>query len=1121
MAAIGNPVRRGRGAGRAFVGRDREVADLVAALEDAIGGRVRLLLIAGEPGIGKTWLAEHLADHAAGRGARVLWARCWEAGGAPPFWPWTQLLGVLAEDLDDQTLATWLGAGATQVAGLVPGLGERLGVAPPPSASSRASDAARFSLFVAIAGFLRQAAAARPLVLVLEDLQAADDASLLLLEFLVKDARGARLLVVGTYRNVTADRMHGIGDAMGQLVREGHLLSLGGLDRREVRELIEALSGVAASAAMVAAVHEATEGNPLFVRETVRLLAADLTLEDPGRLRVPLSGSVRTVIGRRLAPLSADAVLVLTAAAVVGREFDLSLVEAACELPVERVVGGLSEAVVLDVVTEQEQEDGAAGRFRFSHSLIREVLYERLPIPARMDLHRRVGEAIEAQHGTASGTHVAEVAHHFAEAAADGEAAAKAVAYARRAGERAMAMYAYEEAAAQYRRALHTLRFGDPDEPLRWELLLRLGAALTRAGRYREAEETCLEAAELARRLGSGERLAQTALVFGQREVRGGEANRRLVGLLREALDRLPATDSPLRARLLARLSLELTFSDEAELAEPISQEAIELARRLGDAASLESALRARWMARWGPEGLEERLALAKETLRLARATGDQELELAGRCRRVTSSLQAGDTRAVEADIAACARLAEELRMPSHQWTATTMRAMWALLQGAFQEAEELAEEALSRQPDGPNAVFAYNDLFEVLRWFQGRPHELPQARREEVAQLPRFTYARVWVSLADADRGDEAAARRMLRYLADELPRRPRDGLWLPAVAVAALVAARLQEPVAAARLYQTLLPYRAQVIVGVMPHPVVCFGSASFYLGLLATVASSWAAAADHFEAAIAANDRLGAGPFLARTRYEYARMLLARGQADDRRRATELLNQALAEASTLGMAGVVQAIQVLQSPEAAPEVAANTFRLEGEYWTVAYGGSVVRLKDSKGLRHLARLLAHPGREFHAVDLEAAGGFPAGSGPPGSRERTGGELEGRRDLGDAGTMLDATAKAAYRARVDELRAEAEEAEGYNDPARAAKARDELDFLVAELARAVGLGGRDRRAASHVERARLNATRAIRAAMANLARANPALGRHLSVTIRTGRYCSYTPDPHAPITWG
>jgi hypothetical protein len=211
---------------------------------------------------------------------------------------------------------------------------------------------------------------------------------------------------------------------------------------------------------------------------------------------------------------------------------------------------------------------------------------------------------------------------------------------------------------------------------------------------------------------------------------------------------------------------------------------------------------------------------------------------------------------------------------------------------------------------------------------------------------------------------------------------------------------------------------------------------------------------------------------------------------------------------------------AVVGLSSEAAAPMVSRNLLRREGEYWTVGFEGVVVRLRDAKGLRHLARLLAQPGREFHVVDLEAANrqAGPAAVGPTG---RAGaGELAVRPDLGDAGVLLDATAKAAYQARLAELGAELEEAEAGNDPARATRARAERDFLVAELARAVGLGGRDRRAASHAERARLNATRAIRAAMANLARVHPSLGRHLAATIRTGRYCSYTPDPRTPIAW-
>jgi hypothetical protein len=226
----------------------------------------------------------------------------------------------------------------------------------------------------------------------------------------------------------------------------------------------------------------------------------------------------------------------------------------------------------------------------------------------------------------------------------------------------------------------------------------------------------------------------------------------------------------------------------------------------------------------------------------------------------------------------------------------------------------------------------------------------------------------------------------------------------------------------------------------------------------------------------------------------------VLLARGQAADRSRAMVPEGPAAAEVAAMAAA------------------ATNLFRREGQYWTVVFDGAVARLKHTKGLQHLARLLAQPGREFHTLDLEVADGLPA---PPGARAGLGErELAVRRDLGDAGLLLDATAKAAYQARLAELQAELGEAEDYNDPTRAAKARQEMDVLVGELARAVGLGGRDRRAASHAERARLNATRAIRTAMANLAKVNPALGRHLAATVRTGRYCCYTPDPRVPIAW-
>jgi AAA ATPase domain len=1112
------------------VGRDREVAELMAALNDAIGGRGRLFLISGEPGIGKTWLVEHLAGHATRQGIRVLWGRCWEGGGAPPFWPWGQVIGALADDCDDETLAAWLGVGAAQVPQLVPGLAERLGTSAVPAAIAPESDAARFYLFEAVTGLFRRAASAQPLLLVLDDLHAADDPSLLLLQFLVRDLHGARLLVVGTYRDLVAGRPLGIGEAVGELVREGQLVNLRGLDRGAVKALIETLSGVVASQAQVAAVYERTEGNPLFVREVVRLLAAQAALERPGQA-VPIPGTIRAVIGRRLAPLSSDAVQVLSAAAVVGREFDLELVGPACELPAERILAALSEAVALGVA----EEPGTVEGYRFSHSLIREVLYERLPIPARAQLHHRVGEAIEGVYGTGTGAHVAELARHFAEVAAAGEAAAKALVYARLAGERAMAMYAYEEATVEYQRALHALRFAGPDEPVRCELLLRLGTAQARAGNYQQAKESCLQAAEISRKLGAPEQLARAALGFGERQVEGGLVNRQLVALLREALDGLGPQDSPLCARLLARLSLEFAFSDETDVMESLSLEAIAMARRLADPAALRAAVDARWMAVWGPDGLEERTALAAEILRLAQQTGDRELELEGHAHRAASSLESGDAGAVQADIAAHARLSEELPMAIPRWAATTMRALRALLHGTFEDAERLADEALSLEPGRPNVMFTYIDQLALLRWEQGRLGELRDEWQGVVDQFPRAEFARAWLALANAELGHRDDALRGLGSLVEQLPRRPRDGTWLGALALASVLAAHLNEPEAAGRLDPLLAPYAGHVVAFTAPQPVVCLGSAAFYLGLLATVRSRWTEAAGHFEAAIAAHERLGAGPWLARTRYEYARMLLARGQATDRSRALALLDRALATAGTPGMVAVAEGIRRLQATQAgrpmpaepmaaeaaAGEASGNLFRREGEYWTISYEGSVVRLRDAKGLRHLAQLLAHPGREFHAVDLEAAEGQPASVAPVGPRGRArDGELAARADLGDAGALLDATAKAAYQARLGELRAELEEAEAFNDPARATKARQEMQFLVGELARAVGLGGRDRRAASHAERARLNASRAIRAAMANLAEANPALGRHLAATVRTGRYCAYTPDPRLPIAW-
>jgi hypothetical protein len=461
---------------------------------------------------------------------------------------------------------------------------------------------------------------------------------------------------------------------------------------------------------------------------------------------------------------------------------------------------------------------------------------------------------------------------------------------------------------------------------------------------------------------------------------------------------------------------------------------------------------------------------------------------------------------------------------------------MLALLHGSFDEAEVLADQALSLQPDRPTAQFANLYQLALIRWEQDRLGELRSAWQRLVEQFPHVALARAWLALVEVEVGHDDIARTELRTVVDALADPPRDGLWLPTLPVASLVCARLNDSDAAASLYPILLPYAERIITFGVPQPVICLGSASLPLALLATVMGRWEKAHTHFTTCQVVHERLRARAFHARTDYEWAWMLIRRGRAADRSQAERLLGRALANASALGMTEIEDKVQRLGQLATSYAVTAdrvgdlighpdlagsNLFRREGDYWTIAYEGKLVRLRDAKGLHYLARLLANPGRELHAVDIESEA-TPVAH-PAASSVRHWGqspELEVRTDLGDAGELLDAQAKAAYKARLQELQVELDEAESFNDAGRATKAREEMDFLVTELARAVGLGGRDRRAASHAERARLNVTRAIRSVIANIDRANHPLGQHFSTTIRTGRYCSYTPDPRAPIDW-
>jgi len=444
-------------AGGVFVGRHAEMDQLKAALEDVLGGRGRLMTLVGEPGIGKTRTSEELATYASLRGGRVLWGRCYDGGGAPPYWPWVQAIRSYVREADPERLRTEMGAGAADIAEIVSDVSTTLpGLQPPPQLGSPEEE--RFRLFDSITTFLKTASQDRPLVVILEDLHWADRPSLTLLEFITRELQGARILAIGTYRDMEVNRRHPLSVTLGELTRERlfERVLLRGLQRSDVARFVEVASGFAPPDALVDAVFTQTEGNPLFVTEVVRLLVQEglLTSESTaGRdtWSVPIPEGIRDVIGRRLDRLSERCNSTLSVGAVIGREFGLDELDVLIEdASRERLGDVLEEALAARVI---EEIPTTVGRYQFAHALIQEALLDELSLNRLVRLHAAVADALEQIYGDQADDHAPELLRHVLQAESL-VGAERVVHYSLVAGESALVGHAFDEAEEIFSRAL-------------------------------------------------------------------------------------------------------------------------------------------------------------------------------------------------------------------------------------------------------------------------------------------------------------------------------------------------------------------------------------------------------------------------------------------------------------------------------------------------------------------------------------------------------------------------------------------------------------------------------------------------------------------------------------------
>lgn len=673
----------------AVVGRRTELLALDEARRDAGQGTGQVVLVSGEPGIGKTRLAEEAARRAGTEGFAVAWASCWEGDGAPPLWPWLQVLNALGA----ATTVRFDPAGRDAVVEGVAG-------------------AARFPVFAAVLETIEDACSRLGRVLiVIEDLHWADDDSAALLAFVALRLRTLPAVIVATLRHDEIAAHH-----VAALTRVAETLTLDGLSSEEVGALVELVTGRRPSASVATELRDRCDGNPLFVRELSRLLATRPGAS-PGTIPVP--GGVQAVLERRLARVAQPAVKVLEVLAVLGTTASINLLAN---------VAGDERAIVLDHL-ESAQRAGlveiTGDQVHFTHALVRDVVYESAGGWRRAELHCAAAQVLER--GGREDDWAA-VAHHWLRSGGHADHAASA---SRRAGDRAKARRAFADAAGHYQRAAESLASLAADETMIVDTELDWADMLFRAGHPDMARDVYFTVAERARARACPDELARAALGLGAGlsgfEVALSDVEQ--VELLEEALAVLPEDAAALRASVMARLAVAGFFVERID-PRSLATEAVRLARAAGDPRTIGYALSALCDSIAGPERSEERLRQADEIITIGREV-DASIELLGRRLRMRALLEVGDLLAADVEVGAYARVADRLRQPLYGFYVPLWRGMRALTYGRLDEVAMFVAETTSigASASSVNSEFLSATLDSWRALFAGEPVlEIPHA---------------------------------------------------------------------------------------------------------------------------------------------------------------------------------------------------------------------------------------------------------------------------------------------------------------------------------------------------------------------------------------------------------